>query len=159
VAVPLFLGQFKYVMDEKRRVNIPAVFRDQVAKEDDPTLGAIRGLDGCIYVLTKSELDHFLTNFDTGQFESEAEARRFQRWMAKGAAIGIPDAQGRITLTDDLRTYAGLKRDIIIFGNFSRIEIWDPERFEAHLAAPEDEQGLMVRMASQFFGNGSKRQG
>jgi MraZ protein len=146
-----FLGEFKYVIDEKRRVNIPSVFREQIAKETDPTLHAIRGVDGCIELLTKSELDTLLARLNNTQFTSELEARRFQRQLAKGGAIGIPDAQGRITLSEDLRKHADLKRDIIIFGNFSRIEIWDPERFEAHMATPEDEQQSMVKAASRFF--------
>ena len=41
------------------------------------------------------------------------------------------DKQGRVTVDDRLRTYAGLRTDdkVVVTGNFKVIEIWAPDRF------------------------------
>jgi DNA-binding transcriptional regulator/RsmH inhibitor MraZ len=47
------------------------------------------------------------------------------------------DAQGRITLDENLRTYAGLSvgARVVVSGAFDSVEIWEPERFERMLSA------------------------
>ena len=37
----------------------------------------------------------------------------------------VPDKQGRVAIPQHLRDYAGLRRDVVVTGVFSRIEIWD----------------------------------
>ena len=147
----LFLGKFQYVIDEKGRVNIPAKFREQLVHEPDGRLATIKGMDGCIFVYPARAFEQFLENFDTTQFKSEKEARRFQRLLADGANISLPDGQGRITLTDEQRAHAGLKRDVVLFGNFRRVEIWDPERLKSHLEAEGEESPGIDDLAGRFF--------
>ena len=47
------------------------------------------------------------------------------------------DAQGRITIDENLRKYAGLTPGgrVIVSGAFDSVEIWEPERFERMLTA------------------------
>jgi MraZ protein len=150
--MPLFLGKFPYVVDEKGRVNIPARFREQMTKEADTTLAIFKGMDGCIFVYPQSTLDTFRSNFDKSQFRQVKNARLLQRLMADGGSTGVPDGQGRITLSSEQRDHAELRRDVIIFGNFDRIEIWNPERLATHLA-DAGTQGLdMDDLAGAFFG-------
>ena len=40
------------------------------------------------------------------------------------------DRQGRIAIPPSLRAFAGLRRDVVISGQFDRIEIWDVERWQ-----------------------------
>jgi MraZ protein len=147
----LFLGKYRYEIDEKGRVSIPARFRKLMSQEPDQDLGTIKGMDGCIFVYPAKTLEAFQANFDRSQFKSEADARRFQRLLADGGAIAQPDAQGRITLTEEERRHAGLKKEVVIFGNFERIEIWDPERLEEHLNGPGDQREQIDDLAGKFF--------
>ena len=48
------------------------------------------------------------------------------------------DRQGRVALPQNLRDYAGLTRDVVVAGVFSRVEIWDREAWETYLAESED---------------------
>lgn len=152
----LFLGKFQYVIDDKGRVNIPARFRDQLAKEPDMTLAMFKGLDGCVFVYPPSTLERFRDNFSGSQFQSEEMARLFERLMADGGSISTPDSQGRVTLTDEQREHAGLVRDVVLFGNWNRIEIWDPKRLDAHLAKGKAKNQGLESLAGRFFGSGGK---
>ncbi|MFO7253816.1 MAG: cell division/cell wall cluster transcriptional repressor MraZ, partial [Actinomycetes bacterium] len=49
----------------------------------------------------------------------------------------VPDKQGRITIPQHLREYAGLRRDCAVIGANTRLEIWDAEAWEAYLADRE----------------------
>jgi MraZ protein len=51
------------------------------------------------------------------------------RVFFSGATDIKPDKQGRVALPGNLRDYAGLTRDVVVVGVFSRIEIWDRERW------------------------------
>ena len=39
------------------------------------------------------------------------------------------DKQGRILLTANLREYAGIDKDIVSVGVYSRVEIWSKDRY------------------------------
>jgi len=41
-----------------------------------------------------------------------------------------PDKQGRVALPAKLREFAGLEREVVVAGVFSRIEIWNRERWQ-----------------------------
>ena len=40
-----------------------------------------------------------------------------------------PDKQGRVALPGNLRTFAHLEREVMVVGLYSRIEIWDRDRW------------------------------
>lgn len=145
----LFLGTFQYHIDDKGRVNIPARFREQIAKDEDNTLAIFNGMDGCIFVFPLSTLESFRAKFDGQQFVSEEEARMLDRYMADGGSTARPDAQGRIVLTDKQREHAGLVREVVLFGAWKRIEIWEPERLRTHLA--EAKKKGMESLANRFL--------
>ena len=46
-----------------------------------------------------------------------------------------PDAQGRVVLTQSLRDFAGLRKDIYIIGVGDHAEIWDKEKRDADKTA------------------------
>mgnify|MGYP002514720409 FL=1 len=53
-----------------------------------------------------------------------------QRWLFSGACEVTPDKQGRILLPQELRTFAGLDKDLVIIGANDKAEIWDKARWD-----------------------------
>ena len=60
---------------------------------------------------------------------TKRETRKFNRLFFSGAVEIIPDKQGRILIPTYLKQYAGIKRDIMIIGVSSRLEIWSREKW------------------------------
>ena len=57
------------------------------------------------------------------------DARKFSRFFFAGAAALELDKQGRILLPANLREYAGIDKEVVSVGVFSRVEIWSKERY------------------------------
>ncbi|HUZ92405.1 MAG TPA: division/cell wall cluster transcriptional repressor MraZ [Candidatus Paceibacterota bacterium] len=123
----MLLGEHQHNLDVKGRVAIPAKFKDALAA------GAIitRGLDDCLFVFASKEWEALAAKLVALPL-AQANSRAFTRLML-GAAMDVSlDNQGRILIPDYLRKYAGLKKQVVIAGLMSRIEIWDFEKWEAY---------------------------
>ena len=53
--------------------------------------------------------------------------RAYGRMLFALASEQVPDKQGRVTITPELRRYAGLERDAVVIGVYDRIEVWEPQ--------------------------------
>lgn len=132
----MFIGQYSHSIDDKGRLALPSKFRDVLA------IGAVvtRGLDGSLFVLPLEEwgkLAGSLADLPLGQ----ANARAFARLMLAGAMDIVLDKQGRCIIPDYLREYAGLKKDVVIVGVNTRLELWDAEVWATYVASTEKDAG------------------
>ena len=57
------------------------------------------------------------------------DGRKFMRFFFAGAANCELDKQGRILLPANLREYAGIDKEVVSVGVFSRVEIWSKDRY------------------------------
>lgn len=128
----MFIGEYKHSIDEKGRMAVPAKFRPELARAAVIT----RGLDHCLYVFTQSEWEVMAQKIKALPMTS-ANARAFQRLMLAGAVEVEFDAQGRVLVPEYLRTYAGLKKQAVVAGVYSRLEIWDEAAWEAYKTKTE----------------------
>ncbi len=128
----MFIGEYTHNLDNKGRIAIPAKFRDKLSG------GVIitRGLDQCLFVYSKNEWE-ILAQKLTKLPLSQANSRAFVRLMLAGAMDSILDSQGRILVPDYLRSYARLKKQVIVAGLYNRIEIWDVDIWKEYKAKTE----------------------
>ena len=120
----MFMGEYNHTVDPKGRLIIPAKFREQLGDEFVVT----KGLDGCLFVYTKEEWHNIEEKF-RGISMTSKDARKFSRFFFAGAAALELDKQGRILLPANLREYAGIDKEVVSVGVFSRVEIWSKERY------------------------------
>jgi len=120
----MFIGEYFHNLDDKGRLAIPAKFRRELAK------GAVvtRGLDNCLFLYTKKEWEKLAEKLAALPI-SQSNSRAFARLMLAGAMDVEVDKQGRVVLPEYLRAFAGLKKNTIIAGLYSRIEIWDESKW------------------------------
>ena len=64
-------------------------------------------------------------------------ARDYTRVFLSGASQETPDKQGRVTVPQPLRDYAGLTKDCVVIGAGARLEVWDAQAWDTYLAANE----------------------
>ena len=120
----MFLGEFQHSLDTKGRVILPARYRDQLAEGAYVT----KGRGGCLSVFTPEEFEDVASQVREQSKRGPKELNA-ARVFFSGALEVKPDKQGRVALPQNLREYAGLGRDVVVAGVFSRIEIWDRDRW------------------------------
>jgi MraZ protein len=131
----MFLGEYQHSLDAKGRVILPAKYRDQLSGGAYVT----RGRGGCLSVYTAQEFQDVADRVREASKRGGRELDAARSFFA-GTAEVSPDKQGRIAIPQQLREYAGLDKDVVVAGVFSRIEIWDGRRW--HERDREGEQSL-----------------
>ncbi len=128
----MFIGEYEHNLDTKGRMAIPAKFRTGLSG------GAIvtRGLDHCLFIFTRAAWEQLAEKL-VALPVSQANARAFSRLMLAGAAEADIDQQGRVLIPENLRAYAGLKKEVIVAGLYSKIEVWDAAAWQQYKAKTE----------------------
>lgn len=121
----MFMGEYHHSIDAKGRLIVPSKFREQLKDEFVIT----KGFDGCLYGYTMEEWNNIEEKFKSVTLTSK-DARKFLRFFFSGASSCEVDKQGRILIPPNLREYAGLDKEIVSAGVYSRIEIWSKDRWE-----------------------------
>ncbi len=120
----MFLGEFKYNIDAKGRLFIPAKFREALGEKFVVT----RGIDRCLSVYPEDEWQKYTDKINA---LPPAQARRIRRFVYAGASESEVDSHGRTVIPQSLREYAGIDGDVYITGAGSYIEIWSADGWEA----------------------------
>lgn len=136
----MFMGEYHHSIDAKGRMIVPSKFREQLKDEFVIT----KGFDGCLYGYTMEEWSNIEEKFKTVTLTSK-DARKFLRFFFSGASTCEVDKQGRILIPPNLREYAGLDKEIVSAGVYSRIEIWSKDRWEEN--SYEDMDDVAEHMA------------
>lgn len=116
----MFIGEYKYNLDNKNRLALPAKFR-KLFKE-----GAVitKGLDNCLFIYTSKEWTKLVDKLANLPI-SQAKSRAFSRMLLAGAMDVNLDGQGRVILPDYLKEFASLNKTVVIAGLYNRLEVWD----------------------------------
>lgn len=141
----MFIGEYSYSIDEKKRLQIPAKFRKLLE-----TGGVItRGLDNCLFLYSFSEWDKLAKKLSEMPL-SRADARGFSRIMLSGAMEVEFDNLGRILVPDYLKSYAKLSKKVIVAGLYNRVEIWDEDMWQAYKEKTESEAGNIAERLNEL---------
>lgn len=123
----MFIGEYLYVIDSKKRMAIPSKFRKELGKKAIIT----RGIDNCLVIYSSEEWNKTAKKLESLP-TSQTDARNFARIMLSGASEVELDKLGRILIPDFLKNYAFLKKNVAILGLSNRIEIWDEEKWQEY---------------------------
>ena len=132
----MFIGEYTYSIDEKKRLAVPLKFRELLGKEAVIT----RGLDQCLFLYPMKEFEAMAEKISKLPF-AKADARSFGRLMFTGAMEVTFDNLGRILVPDFLKTYASLGKKVVVAGLYNRVEVWDEKKWNDYKQKAETEAG------------------
>ena len=117
-----FVGSYKHSMDSKKRVFIPAKFREELGEEFYIT----RKFAAYLSIYTAEEWDVFVEKVSK---IPETDGEDIQDFFLGSAQKCTPDANGRIILDDELLDYAGISKNLVFVGVGKQIRIWSEEKW------------------------------
>lgn len=145
ITFSMFIGEYSHNLDDKGRLAVPKKFRTALSK------GAVvtRGLDNCLFLYTTAEWKKLAERLANLPF-AQANTRAFARLMLAGAMDVPLDKQGRIILPEYLRSFAGLKKSIVVAGLYNRLELWDQGNWEAYTKRNESESAKIAEQMGEL---------
>ena len=142
-----FYGEYHHALDGKNRLFIPSKLRKNLKKGGKLVLS--RGLDSCLFIFPLNEWQNLEDKAKVLPI-TDRDARAFTRHLFSGASICTVDAQGRIPFPPTLKEYAEIKKEVVIIGVSSRIEIWSKERWEKYFKNTEDKVDDIASKLEEF---------
>jgi len=142
----LFVGRFDHALDPKRRITIPATWRElmgnagQVYVIPDPYVR-------CLNLLPVSEMEVRLEKlrqkslFDPGAGEA-------LRVIGENSEQLQWDVQGRIRIRDRLLAFAGLDSQVVMVGAVNRVQLWSPSLRPEEPAVDQGQLAQAVRQVA-----------
>jgi MraZ protein len=124
----MFYGEYSHGVDGKGRLILPAKFRQVAKMKKIKKFYITRGMEECLFLFPENEWKKQEEKFRALPI-TKFDARSFNRIYFSGATEVVPDLQGRILLPPYLREYAKLKKDVVIIGVSTRIEIWSKQEW------------------------------
>jgi len=140
--LPRFAGSEQHALDDKGRLIVPARFRERLGPQFVLT---IAHPDPCLALYPTATWIEFCGRVEAIQPKDD-RYRRYVRYIFAHSEEVSCDVQGRVVVPALLRSYAGIKRQVVSVGLLTRIEIWARERY-AFETPPEGEvPGFMAEL-------------
>jgi MraZ protein len=114
-------GTYVNTIDDKGRMAFPSKLKAKLGDEFIITIG-----QDCLSVFSPDAWVEYTENFRT----LKGNAAKAAKVIVNRAIDAEPDKQGRITISKDLREFAGLIKDVTVVGVINHAEIWDSGRYE-----------------------------
>jgi MraZ protein len=137
----MFSGTHTPKLDDKGRLFLPAKFRDEMREG----LVITRGQDRSLEVRTAADFEVFSARL---RDSTDARMRGYTRMLFALLSEQKPDKQGRISLTPELREYAGLEKDCVVIGVRNKLEIWNPTTWTSYT---RDQEEAFANLSEELF--------
>ncbi len=115
-----FVGTFEHTLDKKGRLVLPSKFRGHLSQN------AILSPNGsqCLALWTPENFDSLLARLTERARLGEIQSRVVRGLTAASDEVSL-DQQGRVLISERLRSFASLEREVVLLGANDHVEIWD----------------------------------
>jgi MraZ protein len=96
-----------------------------------------RELDNCLVLYQAEKWEQIRTGFEQKLSRSNKQHRLFLRWVGAKLKPVTIDSQGRIAIPADMQEAAGIHSEVMFLGQFDRIELWSPQKYEVYMGSQE----------------------
>lgn len=112
-------GEYQHSLDNKGRLFIPAKLRDELGDVFYATLS----MDRCLCLYSCENWKQFSDKVNAMPYIKQRKMRPLFAYAARCEL----DAQGRTLIPQNLRDYAGFKKNVIVLGCNNHAELWDSD--------------------------------
>ena len=139
-------GQSNHNLDSKGRLIIPARLREGLGVN----FVLCKGMDKNIYAYPEEEWEKFSDKLNARPV-SDMKARQFKLFFQGSANDCEVDSQFRIVIPQNLRSWAGIDKEIVMVGNGSVAEIWDKDAWDKYNSVEEmDINDISFDMSTKY---------
>jgi len=130
VSGSVFQGTSALALDGKGRVTVPVRHRDMLMALAEGKLTLTKHPEGCLLVFPRPTWELFREKLLSLPMSADGWRRVFL-----GSAMDVElDGASRVLVSPELRTAAGLTKDVLLMGMGHRLELWDVQRYADHEA-------------------------
>lgn len=127
----VFQGASALALDAKGRLTVPARHRDALQALAQGQLTLTKHPEGCLMVFPRPAWEQFRDRVAALPMSAAGWKRVF---LGNAQDVEI-DSASRVLVAPELRTAAGLSKDVMLLGMGSHFELWDAQAYAAHEAA------------------------
>jgi MraZ protein len=137
----VFSGEFHPLLDQKKRLTIPARWRSDSLEE----LYIIKSLvRGCLVAMPEEGMEIMRVQAEHEATSTE-EKQIFTDQLYSQAVICPVDSQGRMVLPDDLCRFAGIEKELVLTGSGRKFDLWAPRIWQERQRAVEATYATMQK--------------
>jgi MraZ protein len=123
----VFQGASALNLDAKGRMSVPARHRDALLVQGEGRITLTKHPDGCLLLFPRPEWE----NFRSRVAQLPMDAHWWRRIFLGNAAEIDLDGAGRILVSPELRSAAGIEKEVMLLGMGSHLELWDAATYAA----------------------------
>ncbi len=142
-------GEYECKLDPKGRLVLPAKIKANLPEESGNHVVLTRGFEPCLVLYPQQEWKKIYDRVASLN-EFNEEYRHFQRNFFRGNTEVELDNTGRFILPRTMVRYAEIDKEAIVVGLGNRVEIWNPNKYEAYLI--KDQESFSA-LAQKFLGD------
>ena len=118
-----FVGEYRHSLDAKKRLFIPAKFRELLGEN----FAISRINEKCLLLFSEEEWSKYTDALLNGV---PADTKRIARKVFSKTTYVTPDAQGRVIIPAKLCELAELNKNAVVIGAGTHAEIWSEENWD-----------------------------
>ena len=118
-----FVGEYRHSLDAKKRLFIPAKFRELLGEN----FAISRINEKCLLLFSEEEWIKYTDALLNGV---PADTKRIARKVFSKTTYVTPDAQGRVIIPAKLCELAELNKNAVVIGGGTHAEIWSEENWD-----------------------------
>ena len=116
-----FRGTFDHTLDAKNRLTVPSKFRGQLS--DGVVLA--QSVERCLTIWLPAAYEAYVDRALDQVNPMTAQYRDLERFFGANAFETELDAAGRIMIPAPVMEWAGLRKDVVVTGVRTCLELWD----------------------------------
>jgi MraZ protein len=127
-----FLGEIQCTVDDKGRIKMPTVMKKQFPASDSGRFMIAKDIEDCLVIYpmqTWDKQEQKLTKLS----DFNPTHRAFKNAITVGLTEVELDNADRFLISKSLMRYISSAKEVILKGQFDRIQIWDANKYEQYI--------------------------